>query len=378
MSLRANLPDGVTWESWQEGPANRWAYQHVDEVVATAPVPRGDGPVLALTRGEPIEAPGLDDFLADSCTDGLLVLHGRDVVLERYLNGMPPTTRHLLQSVSKSMCSAVFARYVASGVIDVEQPASHYMPSLAGSAYGEATLQQTLDMTVAVAYDETYDDPESEVSQHDRASGWRPPREGSPPDVAGFLATLRPDGEHGRTFAYCSANTDVLALVLEAVTGRRLSELLSTDLWAPMGAEHDAFVTVDAAGLALASGGMCVTLRDLARFGRLVLDGGVGPTGEQVVPSSWLDDVRRGGDRAVDYGEDMAEFHPHGSYRNQFWVSGDEHGCFYGVGIYGQRLWLNPQTDVVIARLASLPGADDHADIHRDQEFCDRVSTSIV
>jgi CubicO group peptidase (beta-lactamase class C family) len=371
--VRENLPVGVTWDNWQEYPANRWSYQHLDDVLDTVPVPRGDGPVLELGRGAALDVPELDRYLDESRTDGLLVLRGRQVVLERYLNHLTPSTRHLLQSVSKSMCSAVFGRYVASGDIDLGQPASHYVPELADSAYGEATLRHTLDMTVAVAYDETYDDPESDIFQHDRAGGWRPPSPGSPEHVRAFLAGLRSNGEHGRTFQYCSANSDVLAVVLEAVTGRRFSELLSTDLWAPMGAEHDALITVDSSGLGMASGGICVTLRDLARFGRLLLDGGAGPSGEQVVPRPWLDDVRRGGAPTVD-ATSIQEFDPNGSYRSQFWVTGDPHGCIYGAGIYGQYVWLNPQTDVAVARLASQQSADDDEQAKRNQQLLDRLS----
>ena len=373
MAVRENLPDGVTWQNWQEHPANRWAYHHIDEVVTTAPVSRGDGPVLELTRGPELEVPGLDAYLQETYTDGLIVLRGTQVLLERYLNDMEPGSRHLLQSVSKSMCSALFSRYVERGVIDPSRPASDYVPELAASAYGQATLQQTLDMTVAVVYDETYNDPTSDVYQHDCAGGWRPPMKDSPADVAAFLAGLAPTGEHGVTFQYCSANTDVLALVLQTVTGRPVPQLLSEDLWAPMGAEFDALVTVDDAGLAMMSGGMCVTLRDLARFGRLVISGGVGAGGDQVIPRSWLDAVHAGGDRSV-VTADITDFHPEGSYRNQFWVSGDEHGCIYCSGIYGQYIWMNPQTDVVVARLATQLAASDDAVARRNQDFADEVS----
>jgi hypothetical protein len=330
--------------------------------------------VRELVEGPALDVPDLERYLEDTNTDGLIVVWGTEVLLERYLNDMEPGSRHLLQSVSKSMCSALFARYVDSGAIDVTRPASHYVPQLEGSAYGEATLQQTLDMTAAVSYDETYNDPTSDVYQHDCAGGWRPPMESSPADVAHFVAGLPAAGEHGRTFQYCSANTDVLALVLQTVAGRPVDELLSDELWGPMGAQFDALVTVDASGLAMMSGGMCVTLRDLARFGRLVLDGGVGPTGEQVVPQGWIDSVRAGGDRSV-VTSDITDFHPEGSYRNQFWVSGDEHGCIYCAGIYGQYVWMNPQTDVVVARMATQVAADDDELALRNQTFLDDLSS---
>jgi CubicO group peptidase (beta-lactamase class C family) len=350
-------PDTITTDSWQEWPHNRWAYHHVDEVLETRTVSRGDGPVLHLTYGDPLAVPGLDELLEASHTDALLVLQGREIRLERYLNGMAPDSRHLLQSVSKSMTSAVVGRYVAAGEIDVAAPVSRYVAALRGSAYDDATVQQTLDMTVAVAYDEAYADPQSELQTHDRASGWRAPHPGDPSGVKEFLTTLRKDGEHGRAFQYCSANTDVLAWILEEVTGRRLYDLLSNDLWAPMGAEFDALATVDSEDFVLASGGVCVTLRDVARFGRLVLDGGT-VDGRDVVPRSWIDDVRGGGSPETVLSA-MPSWHAGGSYRDQFWISGDEHGCFFGAGIYGQCVWMNPRTDTVVAKLSTFEEADD-------------------
>ena len=82
------------------------------------------------------------------------------------------------------------------------------------------------------------------------------------------------DGEHGGPFRYRSVLTDVLGWVIERAGGARLSELIAREVWEPMGAEFDAEITVDAHGNAMADGGVCATLRDLARFGQLFADGG--------------------------------------------------------------------------------------------------------
>lgn len=366
-------PDQVTLDNWLEAPVNRWSFQHVDEVVATTVLPRGSGPELELSAGTALVSPDVDDFMERTYTDGLIVLKGREIVAEHYLNGLTPSTRHLLQSVSKSLCSAVVGQFVASGTLDCDQKVNRYLPELAESAYGDATVQQVLDMTVAVQYDETYDDPNSEVQAHERASGWRPALDCGPRDTYQFLTSLQPAGDHGETFQYCSADTEVLAWIVERLTGRPFSETWATALWSKIGAEHDAYVVVDAAGFPAASGGLCVTLRDLARFGRVILDGGRGPEGRQVIPTDWIADVRRGGDPAAAVTE-MGEAHPGGSYRNQFWITGDEHGCFYGVGIFGQYLWLNPATDVVIAKLSSFPVASDDDSWLEQVSFFDKLS----
>ena len=368
-------PEDMTADSWQEWPHNRWAYQHIDEVLTTATVSRGSGPVWALSGGDSLELPELERELEGLSTDGLLVIRGREIVVERYLNGMTPSTRHLLQSVTKSMCGVVVGRLVEAGTIDVSAPLSVYVPALRGSAYADATVQQALDMTVAVEYDETYQDPESEVSRHDRSSGWKAPREGESGTISDFLTTLRKNGEHGRVWQYCSANPDVLAWVLEEVSGLRFPELWSRELWAPMGAEFDSFMTVDSDGFSLASGGGCVTLRDLARFGRLFLEDGVGADGSQVIPRSWIADVMNGRDSHADFTTMPASMGSNAAYRDQVWRTGDDDGCFFGVGIYGQYVWINPATDTVVAKLSSAPEADDEAAFDAHRGLLERLST---
>jgi hypothetical protein len=120
-------PEGMTADSWQEWPHNRWAYQHIDEVLRTVTIPAGSN-VLELTDGEPLDVDGIDAQLEALSTDGLIVLRGREVVLERYLNGMTPGSRHLLQSVTKSICSTVLGPYVTGGMIDVRTPIGAYVP----------------------------------------------------------------------------------------------------------------------------------------------------------------------------------------------------------------------------------------------------------
>ena len=174
-------------------------------------------------------------------------------------------------------------------------------------------------MTVAVEFNEDYADPDSDAQAQDRAAGWRPRRIDDPESSYAFLRTLRRSGVHGRAFQYCSATTDALAWVLERATGRRYPELLSEALWSRIGAEHDALVTVDEAGFALANGGVSVSLRDLARFGHLILNGGF--VGEhRACSAEWVAGIRAGADPKLMKGTIFAEEFPRGSYRAQWWV----------------------------------------------------------
>jgi CubicO group peptidase (beta-lactamase class C family) len=348
----------VTLANWQEGPFNRWAFQHVSEVVPCAMLPRGDGPVLELPSApEDLDAV-LGDFLERTYTDGFLVLRDGRIIYERYLNGMAPHTPHLLQSVSKSFCSALTGTLAERGVVQLDAPVRDYVPELWASAFGDATLGHLLDMTASVVFSEEYADPGSEVQAQDRAAGWRPRRPEDPESSYAFLAGLRKAGEHGRAFQYCSASTDALAWVLERATGRRYCELLAAELWAHLGAEHDAAITVDSAGFGFANGGMSVTLRDLARFGWLMLNGG-GLDEHRVAPERWAVRHLEPGNPLPMSDGDFKTAYPNGSYSSKWWCTGDARQTFYGVGIYGQYVWIVPAARIVLAKLSSVPRALD-------------------
>lgn len=88
-------------------------------------------------------------------------------------------------------------------------------------------------MLISIDYSEDYVDPASEVQTRDRTAGWRERRPGDPADTREFLTTLRGRGPEG-VFRYCSADTDVLAWIIERVTGRRYVDMLSERLWAKL------------------------------------------------------------------------------------------------------------------------------------------------
>ncbi len=366
----------VTLANWQDGPYNRWGFQHAAELVPSAIVSRGDGPVLPLEAapedldGLSLDGVGagttLDGFLRETYTDAFLVLREGRICCERYFNGMGPRSLHLLHSISKSLCGAVAGDLVDRGVLDLTARASTYVPELWESAFGEATIAHLLDMTASVAFSEDYEDPGSDVQAQDRAAGWRPRRPEDPPNSYAFLASLRRDGPHGEAFRYCSATTDALAWVLERASGRRYPRLLADVVWSRIGAEHDAAVTVDSAGFAFANGGISVTLRDLARFGYLMLSGG-GTDGFRAAPAGWAERHLHG-DRSLVAGSDFATAYPDGSYSTKWWCTGEENGTFFGTGIYGQFLWIVPTASLVIVKLSSLPRPLDQAvtrDHHR-------------
>ncbi len=360
----------VTLANWQDPPFNRWGFQHVRDLIPTARIPRGDGPVWRLPRGERdlsrVEVQvrwkrmPLDRLLHETYTDGFLVLHRGRIVTERHFNGLTPDTTHLLMSVSKSITSCVVGIAAGRGDLDPSSLVTDVVPELRGTSFDGCTVRHLLDMRAGTRFDEDYDNLEADVRVYEQIYLWRPRSDPDlPADITSYFGTLENARAHGTAFDYRSVLTDVLGWVLERAAGVRLAELISRDLWRPLGAEFDAEVTVDAVGNAMADGGVCCTLRDLARFGQMLLHGGRRGR-SRIVPRTWLDDTVTGDDdvrEAFAASPDAAELDPGAFYRNQFWIVDPAGPVFAGMGINGQLVLVDRPNDVVVAKLSTWPDA---------------------
>ena len=365
----------VTLANWQDAPFNRWAFQHLREVIPTHRIPRGSGPVAPLAPATKPLAPEavtvhrlegetstLAEVLAETWTDAVVIVHDGRIVLESYGNKMTAQTPHLLMSVTKSVVGCVTGILVDQGMLNPDEQVSTYVPEVAGSGYGGATVRDLLDMRTGVVFSEEYTDPQAEVRVMERYMGWRP---GTDTDelrgMYAYLATLALGTAHGGPFVYRSADTDMLGWVCERAAGTRMAELISTLIWQPIGAEFDADITCDAVGSAIHDGGMSAHARDLARFGQLLLDDGV-VGGKTVVPKGWLTQARTIDPdvRAAFVSSDSEPFLTGGWYRNQFWfmpgVLGDLHLC---LGIHGQMVLVDRATRTVSVKFSTWPAAQN-------------------
>ena len=351
---------------WDRPPWNRWSFQHVREFLPTAEVWRGNGPASRFDRRtvdlDPVSfvAPGgvpttVADWLADSFTDGFIVLHRGRIVFERYFNGMDERTLHLSQSMAKSITGTVAGILVGKGLLDPQTPLTDYLPDLAHTAYAGATVRHVLDMTSGVRFSEDYENLGSDIAATDVASGWKPPQPGRTYPACMWEVVMGltvKECEHGTRFSYRSIETDVLAFAMEAATGRPFVNLVSEELWSKLGVEESAAFTVDAAGYPLADGGFNATLRDYARFGQMHLDSGLA-NGRQVLPSAWIEDSRNG-DAAL-FGAPYTETLPHGAYRNCFWIEDHRGRAYMARGVFGQSIYVDPDDQMVIVKLSSWP-----------------------
>jgi CubicO group peptidase (beta-lactamase class C family) len=297
----------------------------------------------------------LANLLDETYTDGFIVIKNGAIVHERSFNGMDERTLHLSQSVAKSVTAAAAGALVGKGLLDVHAPVSRYIPELNDTAYRGALVQHVLDMTSGVAFDETYTNPYSDVGQIDVASGWKPIPPDSDPSFRWprhifeqILGLQTQQRGHGELFAYRSIETEVLGYCMERATGLRLPEIVSREVWAPMGAEESACFTVDSAGYALADGGFNACLRDYARLGLLYLRHGGG-----ILPASWIE-ATRNGNHAI-FGEPYNHSLPEGAYKNQWWIEDPRSRAIYARGVFGQMIYVNWDYNMVAVKLSSWP-----------------------
>ena len=371
MDLMTGFPPApdkqVTLANWRTPPFNRWAFHHVSELVPSAFVrsavgaPALEADLRGLTDFRLSHAGrrfGFDEWLAATFTDSIVVLKDGKVAFETYAAGQDPATPHIWMSVSKSVLGLVAGIVAGRGQLDVDAPLTDLIPELQGSAYRGATVRDALDMRVGVRFDEDYHASAGAIIEYRKSHLWDPVPVGeAPTDLRSFFARLTDrDGEHGGRFHYVSPNTDLLGWVLERATGTRYADLVGEVLWQPVGTGRDAYITVDRFGAPRCAGGFCATPRDMARVGRLFVTGGR-HGGAQVVPEGWIRDIV-GFDgtaawKAGDFHDLFAGADMH--YRSQWYVLRGERPLVFGVGVFGQHLFIDPAADLVIAQCASQP-----------------------
>jgi CubicO group peptidase (beta-lactamase class C family) len=355
----------ISLSNWLEAPYNRLAVRHVADILPVDTIKAAGTSAAELTtdpmdpsdlrfRSADGELWGVEPFLERTNADGLLILRDGKIAYEWYVDGQKPDDPHLIFSVTKSVVGAMIGVLVERCQIDPAQLITAYLPEVAGTGFEGATVRQILDMTASVGFAEAYLDPESDFARYRRSTGWFAGRPGSGEGgMHDFLMTM-PEGTeaHGQVFSYLSPFSDLLGWVCERVTGERLAKLISEIVWEPMGARHDATITVDAKGAPRAAGGISCTLRDMARFGECMRLGGRAGD-RQVIPEAWVNDIRFSADRDAWKRSSMNDWIPGAGYRGQWWITYNAQGGYMASGIYGQWLYIAPELGVVVAKQAS-------------------------
>jgi CubicO group peptidase (beta-lactamase class C family) len=350
--------------SWDDGGAvSHFAYLHTGEIFPTAIIRRNGKirplPVKLLpeigkfmVQDANNRQVTLDEYLAHSALDGFLVVHKGNIVYERY-SQMQPRDRHLAFSITKAFVGTLSGILEDQKQLDMSKPVEYYLPDFHESAWANISVRNVADMASGMEITdltpEAFSDPKNKFFQMEASLGWEPKSEGMPEtvikgDTYNYLKSLKQLHPQGTVQEYASTNTALLSFIEEKITGKRLADAISDEIWSKIGAEADAQIVVNERGMPVAHGGMAMTLRDLARFGLAVAESQTAPAGKQVVPAPFVVRLLKHG-RPELLPPQHPEWLSHSSYQ---WDVVTKAGQIMKGGFADQMLFIDCARDVVI------------------------------
>lgn len=326
-------------------------FQRMDEILpasvieagAPAALPRDDIalPETYVFDGETRQ---LEAFFERSDMIGLTVLSEGRIAAQRFREGAGPQTRFTSWSVAKSVVATLIAKALHEGLIEsLDDTAQTYAPQFAGTDYGETSLRHLLMMSAGMDFQEEYS-PEAPSDVRPLFFNAFILRR----DVDAMVAQITRDRPPGEDQHYTSPNSHVLAAVARAVYQNRLADVVSEQLWTPLGMAHDATWLQNIPGESgLAIGYCCLqaTSEDYARFGQLYVQDGVWQA-ERFLPTGWVDQAA---EPNAPFQEPGATPYPGRGYGLHFWVPEGYDREFYAAGVFGQYIWIDRRRGVVIA-----------------------------
>jgi len=350
-------PDQATLSNWRTAPFNKWAFQHVREIIPSANIANNPKDVWSLTKGkDSLSSIDIETVMESTNSDAVVVLQSGKLIKEIYRNGMDESSQHILMSVSKSILGLIAGKLIEIGKIKADDQITSFIPELVDSAYAGSTIRNLLDMRSGISFNEDYLKKDGPIIDYRFASNWNPvPADWKPQDLRSFMSTLTEALQnHGGNFQYVSPNTDLLGWVFERATGIRYADLVSELFWKPLGAETPGYITVDRIGGARAAGGKCFSARDLARVGMMLADGGK-REGHQVISEQWVNDIENNGDQeAWAQGNFYEVFNKRDmKYRSKWYVQQADVPLIHAWGIHGQFIFVDRSKELSISWFSS-------------------------
>lgn len=394
----------VTMGNYRDHPMSQWAFRNAGAPLNVVMIPR-EGAIRSLPgplrpeigEREFTDLHGrkltFDALFEANYADGVVVVQGSRLLHEKYFNGFNAQAQHIWFSMTKSLTSTAFGLLVAEGKVDLQASPVKYIPELQGSGFDRVTIQQVLDHATAIDFKEDYTDTSSDFFRFYAPAlnmGWLPGAADVQPGTAEIYGVhdflvhfIKPDPalQPGAAFDYNSSNADLLGWLIARISGQPFQDYVQQNIWAKLGAEHDAFIAVDRAYMPVVTGGMNTTARDAARFGMMVRDRGRF-AGQQVIPAQWVDaslevseQLRANMAANPKYSDD-----PWSAYHNMWWVLDEAEGEYCAVGIHGQVIYINRSADTVMVWFSSQPGASaaGNPDFHSKLQAARELAASLT
>ena len=276
----------------------------------------------------------------------LIVGNRQNILFEKYAKDFKKNQPQTIMSITKMFVNLFIGELVTNRLIDLNKKVSHYLPKI-GSGYANAKIQDVLNMNVINSYTEDYTKAYSSSFMHEPVGGWRLPKNlKNHLSQEEYLNTIKKSKNksliNNSAYAfYKSANTDVVGLIIEKVSGKTLRDWILSAVEAA-GFEDGLYIASDRFGMPWMSGGGCLITRDFLRMGLLFARKGKGVGNRKIGSSSFLDKtIKNVGPKYMKLSKDKYLY-----YSNSTMVSGNMIGHS---GYGGQFLAINLKNGNVAA-----------------------------
>jgi CubicO group peptidase (beta-lactamase class C family) len=286
---------------------------------------------------------GLDipTYLSNHRATGLMILKNGKIVTENYQYGRNSETLFRSFSMSKTITALLVGVAIDKGMIEsIDDRAERYIPEIAGTVFGDATIRNILRMSVGSNFKEEYAHGRSDLSVFYSNMYLKSFK---------FNATSfnKRDFPQGSRFKYSTSDTVLLSRILAKATKKNLTQLTQEWLWEPIGAENRAYwIVLPSDNLEDAGGGFYASLKDYAKLGILLANDGF-MNGQQIVPKQYLLDATDSELQPIGFKKNQAAFDFFG-YGYQVWILPFKERTFVLQGIYGQNIFVQPSSKVVM------------------------------
>ena len=264
-----------------------------------------------------------------------VVIKNDSIVFEEYYDGFGQDSKSNSFSMAKSYVSALLGKAIMQGYIkSLDQPVGDFIPEYAEGEAAQMTVGDLASMASGLNWDESYYSPFSVTTRAYFDDNLDP-----------VMRNLGMKGEPGQGFTYLSGNTQLLAMVLEKATGKKLADYLSESLWKPLGSQKDALWQLDSEAGGLVKAYCCIAsnARDFARLGKLYTDYGTW-NGEQLLDSAYV-------------AKSITPRFQGEPYGYGFWLMEyKDKNVFMMRGHLGQYVMVLPEDDLIVVRLGHSHG----------------------
>ena len=276
----------------------------------------------------------------------LLVGKNQEILYEKYANDFSKSQPQTIMSITKMFINLFIGELLEKKMIDLNKNISHYLPYI-GTGYASAKIQDVLNMNIDNSYSEDYTDPYTSSYLHESVIGWRLPKnledtENQEEFLNKIEAKKDKDLVNNSEFSlYKSANTDVLGLLVEKVSGKPLRDWLLSAVEAA-GFEDALYMGTDRNSTPWISGGGCLISRDFLRYGLLFSRKGQGVGNRKVGSALFIDQtLENKGTKYMELKKDKFLYYSNSTMKSGNWIGHS--------GLGGQFLAVNLKTGIVAA-----------------------------